>query len=184
MDIGILEILLVWLTIGVVIGGWISVDTFRRKVEGARWVAAGVFLTVIGLGLYLYMRKKANAVKQPEFRPSAEYDYAKTVEPEALPAPIVEKKEERSSTIPPTLEQVQPNPETQVFQPVAPAVTKMEKDSQYHSWAPVIKIRSEAYPAARSAGPLQAASMCSVRSAAPGSRESNTFYQDRTISMR
>ena len=54
----ILIILVVWLTIGVVIGGWISVDTFGRKVKGAKWVALGVILSVIGLMIYLWMREK------------------------------------------------------------------------------------------------------------------------------
>ena len=68
MDTDILVVLLVWLTIGVVIGGWISIDTFRRKVKGAKWVAAGIFLSVIGLALYLWMRNKASAQANPPSR--------------------------------------------------------------------------------------------------------------------
>ena len=73
MGIEIWEILLVWLTIGVVIGGWISVDTFRRKVKGAKWVAAGIFLSVIGLALalplpsFLRFRKSKNAIRSRDF---------------------------------------------------------------------------------------------------------------------
>ncbi len=116
----VLEILLVWFIIGIVIGGWISIDTFRRKVEGARWVAAGVFLTVIGLALYIYMRKKAMAVKSPVFRPAPEFHYP----------------EKTASDVP-------SEPATQT--PMEPAITPVGC-SPYESWAPVIKDQIEGPP--------------------------------------
>jgi hypothetical protein len=145
MDIVILEILLVWLTIGVVIGGWISIDTFRRKVEGARWVAAGIFLNVIGLALYLYMRKRANIARSLEPHPAPEYRYPDPSTFNAPPSPVVKSAGEQGPAITaePGPVQAEAGGEQQVPQPPA---TVMEERSQYHSWAPVIREQIEGAP--------------------------------------
>ncbi|HEY3420168.1 MAG TPA: hypothetical protein VGK23_06410 [Methanomassiliicoccales archaeon] len=117
----ILEIILIWLIIGVVIGGWISIDTFRRKVEGARWVAAGVFLSVIGLVLYLYMRKRADGTKSPEFRASPEYKVPSTPSAEPVQSSETPKQEVAEEA-------------------------KTEERSQYSSWPSVIKEQIEGAP--------------------------------------
>src|ERR1019366_1032094 len=73
MDTGFLIALIVWLIIGVVIGGWISIDTFRRKVKGAKWVAIGVILSVVGLAIYLIMRNRNKTGNRTEHRSPPEY---------------------------------------------------------------------------------------------------------------
>lgn len=111
MDTDILVVLLVWLTIGVVIGGWISIDTFRRKVKGAKWVAAGIFLSVIGLALYLWMRNKGVRAGQPAV---PDYRYNEPAGPEVRPAPMGDTTVERPPSMPPaTPEPVQPGGEQQ-----------------------------------------------------------------------
>jgi hypothetical protein len=143
----VLEILLVWFIIGVVIGGWISIDTFRRKVEGARWIAAGIFLSVIGLALYLFMHRRAKAVKPSEFRPAPEeYRYAEPASPEVRPAPEAKAVAEPA---PATPEPARPGQEPQRDGAETP---QAEERSQYNSWAPVIREQIEGIPRCQKCG--------------------------------
>jgi zinc-ribbon domain len=115
MDTDILVVLLVWLTIGVVIGGWISIDTFTRKVKGAKWVAAGIFLTVIGLALYLWVRDKTVRAGQPAV---PTYRYSEPAVPEVRPAPMTDTTVEPAPSMPPaTPEQQTPVPEPEGSRP-------------------------------------------------------------------
>ncbi len=144
MGIEILEILLVWLTIGVVIGGWISVDTFRRKVEGARWVVAGIVLSVIGLALYLIMKKR-DSNKQPEFHSAPEYRYVEPETPKAQPAPTVPQ----GTSAP---EPASPHLEPQMTQETVPAAMPEEIKPEYRSWAPVVRDQVEGIPRCQKCG--------------------------------
>jgi len=127
MDTDILVVLLVWLTIGVVIGGWISIDTFRRKVKGAKWVVTGIFLTVIGLALYLWMRDKKVQAGQPAV---PNYRYSEPAVPEVRPAPKKDTMVKPAPSMPPaTPEQVPPGPEQQTPGP-APDGWRPEYRSQ------------------------------------------------------
>jgi hypothetical protein len=132
----VLEILLVWFIIGIVIGGWIAIDTFKRKVEGARWIAAGIFLTVIGLVLYLYVRKKEDGVRSPGFRTAPEFHYDEPKEPAAQPAPA-------KDTAGPSQTVVSKGPEPERKDQESP---KTEEQSKYNTWAPVIKQQIEGAP--------------------------------------
>jgi hypothetical protein len=149
MGTEILIILVVWLTIGVVIGGWISIDTFRRKVKGAKWVAGGVLLSVIGLVIYLMMRNKKKGSKQPEHHAAPEYRYSEPVAPEVQPAPTAETTVEPAPVVPQTTpepEPVQPSPEEQMPQEAAPQTMPEEPPPEYRSWAPVVREQVEGIP--------------------------------------
>jgi len=138
MGIEIWEILLVWLIIGVVIGGWISVDTFRRKVEGARWVAAGIFLSVIGLALYLMVRKKQKGAKQPEFHEVPQYRNSEPAPQVTQPAPAVPVPAGSGPIVIPA----EPDRKPQSPPAAAPAAAPVEIRPE-HRWAPVIREQVE-----------------------------------------
>ena len=142
MGIEVLEILLVWLTIGVVIGGWISVDTFRRKVEGARWVAAGIFLSVIGLVLYLIVRKMQRHVKHPAFHEAPDYRFSETGPPEVQPSPIAPINDVSTPIV------IKAGPETEPNMPPEAALVAMPEQTrpEYRSSAPVNQERVEGIP--------------------------------------
>ena len=141
MGIEVLEILLVWLTIGVVIGGWISVDTFRRKVKGAAWVAAGIFLSVIGLALYLIVRKKQRDVKHTAFHEAPDYRFSETAPPEVQPAPMAPITDESPPIV------IKAGPETEPNMPPETApMAKPEEPRPEYRWAPVIQERVEGIP--------------------------------------
>ena len=143
----ILIILVVWLTIGVVIGGWISVDTFRRDVKGAKWVALGVLLSVIGLVIYL-MEHNKKGLKGPERHGAPEYRYTEPTAPEVQPEPVVQTPVEPAPVVPetsPEPEPVQPTPEPMAPE-AAPLAMPEEPRPEYHSWAPVIREQVEGIP--------------------------------------
>ena len=128
MDDTILIILLVWLTIGIVIGGWISVDTFRRKVKGAKWVAIGVLLSVVGLLIYLMIGKKKKDVQAEHHHAAPEYKFT---EPTA-PAPPAGTGKATSEPAPVASQPVkEPMPEGQ---------------RPENTWAPHIKKQLEGTP--------------------------------------
>jgi hypothetical protein len=141
MGIEIWEILLVWLTIGIVIGGWISVDTFRRKVEGARWIAVGIFLSVIGLALYLIARKKQKGVKQPEFHETPQYRHSEPAPQKTQSAPIAPV----SGGSGPIVIPAGPEQKTPTSPDAAPAPVPEETRPE-HRWAPVIREHIEGIP--------------------------------------
>jgi hypothetical protein len=141
MGIEIWEILLVWLTIGVVIGGWISVDTFRRKVKGAKWVAAGIFLSVIGLALYLVVRKKQKGVKQPELQEVPQYRHSEPAPQDSQPAPVVPVSGESGPIVIPAEPERKPQTPPEAAPSAAPGEVRPE-----HRWAPVIREQVEGIP--------------------------------------
>jgi hypothetical protein len=143
MDTGFLIALIVWLIIGVVIGGWISIDTFRRKVKGAKWVAIGVILSVVGLAIYLIMRNRNKTGNRTEHRSPPEYRYSETVAPESHPTPM------EGTTIEPPPVVPKPTPERPVPEQPSPehvAPTPEESGPNYRTWAPHIKEQIEGAP--------------------------------------
>jgi hypothetical protein len=133
MDDTILIILVVWLTIGIVIGGWISVDTFRRKVKGAKWVAIGVLLSVVGLLIYLMKRNTGAA--QPRHHAAPEYKFT---EPAASQAPPAGTGKATSEPAPVASQSVkEPVPEGQ---------------RPENTWAPHIKKQLEGTPRCQKCG--------------------------------
>jgi hypothetical protein len=144
----ILIILVVWLTIGVVIGGWISVDTFRKKVKGAKWVAIGVLLSVVGLLIYLTMRNKLNDTK-PVHPSAPEYKFSEPAAPDVpAPAPTVPKTIEPEPFIPqpvPEPEPVRPSPEPMALDS-APLPAPEETRPEYRTWSPGIRDLVEGIP--------------------------------------
>jgi len=145
----ILILLVVWLTIGVVIGGWISVDTFRKKVKGAKWVAIGVILSVVGLLIYLVMRNKMDAA-EPVHHSAPEYKFGERPAPEAQPAPkaetTVEMKVEPSPVVPQAdPEPAQPSPEP-MAQEAAPLTMPEQPRPEYRSWSPGVRDLVEGVP--------------------------------------
>lgn len=81
--------LVVWFTIGVVIGGWISVDTFRRNIRGAGWIALGVIFSFIGLIAYIALREKAGTKGAKAGYNPPDYRYDEQVAP-SKKAPVPE----------------------------------------------------------------------------------------------
>ena len=141
----ILITLVVWLTIGVVIGGWISVDTFKRNEKSAKWVALGVLLSVIGLVIYLMLRSE-NGLNRPKQHAGPEYRYIEPTAPEVQPAPVAQTSAEPMPvTAQDTPEPVQPNPEPSVPE-TAPLAMPEEPRPEYHTSAPVIREQVEGIP--------------------------------------
>ena len=138
-------VLLVWLTIGVGIGGWISIDSFRRKVKGAKWVVAGVFLSVIGLAIYLRMRDRTKKVKHPEHQAPPEYRYSEPAGPEVRPVPRDGATVEPSPDVPPAPEPDQSGPAQQRSQgPLLP--TPDGSRPEYRPTAHVLREQVEGIP--------------------------------------
>ena len=149
----ILIILVVWLTIGVVIGGWISVDTFGRKVKGAKWVALGVILSVIGLMIYLWMREKKKSPNRAGDDTAPEYRYQEQLATEVQSIPMAETMakpvpvEEKTT---PVKEPHPPVPEPETPQEAAPLTMPEESRPEYRNELPV-RQKIEGIPAARNA---------------------------------
>jgi hypothetical protein len=145
----ILILLVVWLIIGVVIGGWISIDTFGRKVKGAKWVACGVLLSVIGLAIYLLMRDRKKISKHQEHHPVPEYRYEEPVAPAARSAPIQEKTVEPIPAAPQTIvvpEPVHMSPEPETPQQEAPLTMPEETRPEYRTEQPQVRPKVEGIP--------------------------------------
>jgi hypothetical protein len=144
MDSTILVVLLVWLTIGVVIGGWISIDTFKRKVKGAKWVVIGVLLSFIGLAIYLMTRDSVIVKSKAEYSPPPEYRLDGPTEIRMPRASDQIKFQEPAPVAPVVAEKVRPEPERAVPQREIPPVAEPLPD--YRSWAPHIKEQLEGAP--------------------------------------
>jgi hypothetical protein len=146
----ILITVMVWLTIGIVIGGWISIDTFRKKVNGTVWVVAGVLLSVIGLAIYLIMRDKI--VNKSSKRDVPEYRYSEPATPAVRRPPMEDKIVEPTPAVPTiTKEPDLPHPESPLPQgPVhqAPETTLPE----YRSSEPEVKVTVEGVPRCKECG--------------------------------
>jgi len=141
----ILILLVVWLTIGVVIGGWISVDTYKRNVKSAKWVALGVLLSIIGLVIYLTMRNNDDHHRS-EQHTAPEYRYSEPPTPEVQPAPMAQNKVEPAPVMPqPSPEPVQPNPEPMVPE-ATPLAMPEEPRPENHTGEPVIREQVEGIP--------------------------------------
>ena len=141
----ILIALMVWLIIGVVIGGWISFDTFRRNVKGAKWVALGVLLSVIGLLIYLKLRDK-NDLNRPKQHAGPEYRYIEPAAPEVQPRSVAQTSAEPRPAMPHTTpEPVQPYSEPRV-QEDAPRTMPEEPRPEYRTEPPVIREQVEGIP--------------------------------------
>jgi cell division protein FtsN len=136
----ILIILVIWLTIGVVIGGWISVDTFGRKVKGAKWVAVGVLLSVIGLMIYLWMRDKKKSPNRSGHDTAPEYRYQEPSPLEVRPIPVAETiakpvpVEQRTTSV---KEPLPPVPEPEAPQEAAPLTMPEESRPEYRNEQPL-----------------------------------------------
>ena len=145
MVMEIIIILVVWLTIGVVIGGWISVDTFKRNVKSGKWVALGVLLSVIGLAIYLRMgnKKHLNRPSQPGV---PEYRYIEPATSEVQSASAAKTTVEPAPIVPePTPQPVQPSPGPSVPE-TNPLVMPEEPRPEYHTLAPMIREPVEGIP--------------------------------------
>jgi hypothetical protein len=157
MDTDILIALVIWLIIGVVIGGWISIDTFRRKIKGAKWVAMGVILSVIGLAIYLVMRNRIKTGRPADQHAPPEYRYSEPVTPESHPTPM----EGTVIAPPPVAPQQTPEPVQPSQEPAAPksnAPQDEESGPNYGTWAPHIKEQIEGIPRCPKCGAAVSAS--------------------------
>jgi hypothetical protein len=141
----ILITLVVWLTIGVVIGGWISVDTFRRNVKGTKWVALGVLLSVIGLVIYLMMREK-NDLNRPKQHNGPEYRYIEPTAPERQAKPTTQTMVEPA----PVMTHASPEPVHPSPEPTVPEVDPLPMPEgprpEYRPQEPVNQEQVEGIP--------------------------------------
>lgn len=156
MDTDWLIVLVVWLIIGVVIGGWISIDTFRRKVKGAKWVAIGVILSVVGLAIYLIVRSRSKTGRPTDHHAPPEYRYSETVAPDSHPTPMEGTRIEPPPVAPvPAQEQVPPSQE-----PATPKSAPQDEQTgpNYGTWAPHIKEQIEGIPRCPKCGAAVSAS--------------------------
>jgi hypothetical protein len=146
----ILISVMVWLTIGIVIGGWISIDTFRRKVKGTIWVVAGVLLSIIGLAIYLFMRDKI--VNKCSGREVPEYRYGEPAKP-AVRLPPVEDKTIGPTPATPTTNQESGRPDPESPMPQGPVLQAPETiPPEYRSSEPEVKVTVEGVPRCKECG--------------------------------
>jgi hypothetical protein len=139
MGVEILLVLVVWLAIGVVVGGWISIDMSRRKAKDAKWIGLGIILNVIGLAIYLVLRDKKKDIKQPEHVTPPEYRFNELKQTEAVQAPSTETKEETVPEAPQTVpspEPLSPTQDPQMQKPATLPTTPDESRPAYRTEQP------------------------------------------------
>jgi hypothetical protein len=145
--------LVIWFTIGVVIGGWISVDTFRRGIKDARWIALGVVLSFIGLAIYLLLRNKQKteaphaSYKAPEYRLEHKEVPASQPSPQYQPVEPVPSAVESSTIVLPATEQDRPAPsDAPPAQEPAYSAPVQEPVPEYQPQEPAVKEPIEGIP--------------------------------------